>query len=72
MIHIFLFHMKMVLAGLKILTLKVRVTIIVVTMVLMQQKHRSMGIGFIQQNMVFLVMQKTLQKGFHQKTSYQE
>ena len=41
------YQTKMVLARLKILTLKVHFTVFVMTMVLMQKKHRYMGIGFI-------------------------
>ena len=38
-IYEFLYHMKMVLARLKIVTLKERITAFVMTMVLMQIKH---------------------------------
>ena len=37
-------------------TLRVHITVSVMTMALMQMKHESMGIGFIQRIMVFLVM----------------
>ena len=50
--------MKMVLARLTILTLKVSTTLFVMTMVLMQMKHKCMGIGFIRRAMVFLVMKE--------------
>ena len=40
----------------------------VMIMVLMQMKHGCMGIGFIQQIMLFLVMKYRLQKGLHQTT----
>ena len=48
--------MKMVLVRLKMLTLRVIITVFVMTMVLMQMKHECMGIGFIQRIMVFLIM----------------
>ena len=48
--------MKMVLARLKMLTLRVHITVSVMIMALMQMKHGCMGIDFIQQIMVFLVM----------------
>ena len=50
----------MVLARLKILILKVRITVFLVTIALMRMKHGCMGIGFIQQNMV---MEERLQTG---------
>ena len=53
----------MVLARLKYLTLKVHITVFVMTMVLMQMKHGLTGISFIRQNMVFMVMEKKQQKG---------
>ena len=55
--------MKMVLARLKILTLKVRITVFVMPMALMRMKYGCMGIGFIRQTMVFLVMEKRQQNG---------
>ena len=54
--------MKMVLEKLRILTLKVRITVFVIIMALMQMKHGCMGIGFIRQNMVFLVMEERLKR----------
>ena len=54
------------LARLKILTFKVRITVSVMAMALMQMKHGCMGIGFIRKNMVFLVMEERQQKGLHQ------
>ena len=56
MIEAFLYHMKMVSARLKMLTLKVHITVSVMTMALMQMKHGCMGIGFIRLVMVFLAM----------------
>ena len=38
------------------LTLRVIITLFVMTMALMQMKHGCMGIGFIPQIMVFLAM----------------
>ena len=58
--------MKMVSARLKILTLKVSITVFVMTMALIQMKHGRMGIGFIRQNVVFLMMEERLLKGLHQ------
>ena len=49
--------MKNFLAGL-ILTLKVCITVTVMSMALMEMKHGYMGIGFIQQSMVFFVMEE--------------
>ena len=54
------------LARLRILTLKVRITVFAMIMALMQMKHGYMWIGFIRQNMVFLVMEERPQKGLHQ------
>ena len=48
--------MKMVSARLKMLTLKVHITVVVMTMKLMRMKHGCMGTGFIRQIMVFLVI----------------
>ena len=50
--------MKIVLVRLRVLTLKVLITVFVMTMVLMQIKHRCMGTGFIRQAMVFLAMEE--------------
>ena len=47
--------MKMVSARLKMLILKVYITVDVMTMALMQMKHGFMGIGFIPPVMVYLV-----------------
>ena len=44
-----LYHMKMVLIGLKKLTLKVHITVSVITMALMQMNHGCIGIDFIRQ-----------------------
>ena len=60
--------MKMASARLKMLTLRLHITVSVMTMALMQMKHGCMGIGFIQQIMLFLVMKYRLQKGLHQTT----
>ena len=57
--------MKMALAILKILTLKVHITVFVTIMVLIQMKYGSMGIGFMWQNMVILVMLERLHRGHH-------
>ena len=57
--------MKMALASLKILTLKVHITVFVTIMVLIQMKYGSMGIGFMWQNMVILVMLERLHRGHH-------
>ena len=56
MIYAFLYHMKMVSARLEILTLRVIITVFVMTMALMKMKHGYMGIGFIPRSMIFLVM----------------
>ena len=53
---VFLYHMKMVSAGLKMLTLRVHITASVVTMALMQMKHGCIETGFIQQNLLSLCM----------------
>ena len=58
--------MKIVLARLIILILTVQITVFVMIMVVAQMKHRCMGIGFIQQNMVLLVMEEKMQKGLLQ------
>ena len=52
----FLYHMKMVSVGLKMLTLKVHIVVSVMITVLIRMKHGCMEIGFIRQIMVFLVM----------------
>ena len=49
-------HMKMVSARLKMVILNVDITVYVMTMALMQMKHKCMGIDFIRLVMVFLVM----------------
>ena len=46
----------LVLARSKILILKVRITVFVMIMALMQMKYGCMGIGFTRQEMVFLVV----------------
>ena len=56
----------MVLARLKILILKVRITVFLITIALMRMKHGCIGIAFIQQNMAFLVMEERLQTGLQQ------
>ena len=48
--------MKMDSAKLKILTLRVRITVFEMTITLMKLKHGCMGIGFIAQFMVSLAM----------------
>ena len=48
--HVY-FHIR-----LKIPTLRVHITVSVITMALMQMKHGCMGIGYIQRIMVFSVM----------------
>ena len=49
----------MVLVRLRVLTsLKERITVFVMTMVLMQMKHECMGTGFIRKAMVFLVIEE--------------
>ena len=55
--------MKMFLAKLKIFTIKVLIIVFVMIIALMQVKYEFMGIRFIQQNVVFLVMEERLQKG---------
>ena len=45
-------------ARLKYLTLKVHITVFLMTVVLMQVKHGLTEISFIRQNMVFMVMEK--------------
>ena len=52
----FLYHAKMVSARLKLLTLEVHIAVSVMTMALLRMKHGCMGIGFVRQIMVFLVM----------------
>ena len=54
--YAFLYHMKMALARLKIITRGVHVTVSVTSIVLIQMKHGCMENGFIRQIMVFLVM----------------
>ena len=46
--------------------LKVRITVFLITIELMRMKHGCKGIGFIQQNMAFLVMEERLQTGLQQ------
>ena len=48
--------MKMILARLKILTLKVIIILFLMTMALIGLRHGCMGSGFIQRIMVFLAM----------------
>ena len=43
-------------ARLNLLTLRLRITVFVMTMVLIRKKHGCMGIGFIRRTMVFLAM----------------
>ena len=57
----------MVTAKLKIVTLRVHITVPVMNMVLMLMKYQCMGIGFIQQIMLSLFMKKN-QKDLHQTT----
>ena len=49
MIWVLLYHVKMVLIGLKKFTLKVHITVSVITIALMQMNHGCMGIDFIRQ-----------------------
>ena len=49
MIWVLLYHMKMVLIGLKKITLKVHITVSVITIALMQMNHGCMEIDFIRQ-----------------------
>ena len=58
----------MVTAKLKIVTLRVHITVHVINMVLMLMKYQCMGIGFIQQIMFSLFMKKNTQKDLHQTT----
>ena len=60
--------MKMVTAKLKIVTLRVHITVHVINMVLMLMKYQCMGTGFIQQIMLSLFMNKNTQKDLHQTT----
>ena len=60
--------MKMVTAKLKIVTLRVHITVHVINMVLMLMKYQCMEIGFIQQIMLSLFMKKNTQKDLHQTT----
>ena len=60
--------MKVVTAKLKIVTLRVHITVHVINMVLMLMKYQCMGIGFIQQIMLSLFMKKNTQKDLHQTT----
>ena len=60
--------MKMVTAKLKIVTLRVHITVHVINMVLMLMKYQCMEIGFIQQIMLSLFMKKNNQKDLHQTT----
>ena len=60
--------MKMVTAKLKIVTLRVHITVHVINMVLMLMKYQCMGIGFMQQIMFSLFMKKNTQKDLHQTT----
>ena len=50
------YHMKMVSARLKILTLRAQITVSVMTMTLIRMKNGCMETGFIRLVMVFLVM----------------
>ena len=60
--------MKIVTAKLKIVTLRVHITVHVINMVLMLMKYQCMGIGFMQQIMFSLFMKKNTQKDLHQTT----
>ena len=60
--------MKMVTAKLKIVTLRVHITVHVINMALMLMKYQCMGIGFMQQIMFSLFMKKNTQKDLHQTT----
>ena len=52
----FPYHMKVASARLKMLTLRVHITVYVMTMALMQMKRGCMETGFIQQITLSLVM----------------
>ena len=56
----------MILTRLKIIFLKVPITVFVMIMVLLRMKNGRMGITFLQHNMVNLVIVERLQKGDHQ------
>ena len=60
--------MKMVLVRLKVLILKLYITVFVLITVLMQMKYERTGIVFIRQNMALLVAVERLHKGHHQTT----
>ena len=51
--YVFLYHMKMALARLKMIMKGVHFTVSVTSMVLIQMKHGCMENGFMQQVMVF-------------------
>ena len=59
--YIFLYHMKMALVRLKMITKGVYITVSVTSMVI-QMKHECMGIGFIRQRII------TQSKGFTRKS----
>ena len=60
----------MVLTKLKVVTLKVHITVFAMVMVLMQIKHERIESGFTQQNMVFLMIEERSNKVLHQTTLY--
>ena len=60
--YTFLYHMKMALVRLKMITRGVHITVSVTSMVLIQMKHECMGIGFIRQRII------TQSKGFARKS----
>ena len=68
--------MKIVLARLKIVTLNVRITVLIMIMMRVQMKYGWMGIGFIRQpivmvimvNMVNLTMEENVHKDHDQTT----
>ena len=60
--------MKMVLVRLKIIILKSNIAVLVMIMVFMRMKYGWMGIDFMQQCRVILVMVEKLHKVHHQIT----
>ena len=60
----------MVLAKLKVVTLKMHITVFAMVMVLMQIKHEQIESGFTQQNVVFLMIEERSHKVLHQTTLY--
>ena len=56
----------MVLVRLRVPTLKERITVFAMTMILMKMKHGCMETGFIRKAMVFLVIEEKRQNGHPQ------